>query len=1218
MMTTSATNRTVQFAFGSAVAILLVVGGFAYRSLAVLTESERSVQHTHDVLENLQEVQLAMETIASSVRAYLLVGDEAYLDRYRAGRSSLEQHTAAIRDLTVDNPVQQRRIPDLERLAAQRLALADKNIDLIRNHQPLPEVSSRRAGPGLQIIVDYQKLVNEMQDEERRLLVLRDADTKRNTARTEAILILGTILGLMITGAAGWIVQRDNSRRENAEGALQESERKYRTLIQGIKDYAIFMLGPLGEIRSWNPGAERMSGFTYEEIAGQNFSCFFPADDIKQGRPQQILREAAASGHYEDEGTRVRKDGARLQVCTTFTASRDPDGILRGFTVISRDLTENTESETKYRGLLEAAPDAMVVVNQGGEIVLLNVQAEKQFGYRRDELLGQPVTNIIPVGFAERLVADDLRSEEDASAQQIGTGIELIGLRKDGGEFPIEIMLSPLESAEGTLVTAAVRNISARKTDERRLAQIESKYRGLLEAAPDAMVVVNQGGDIVLLNLQAEKQFGYHRDELLGQKVTNIIPVGFAERLIADDLRSAEDASAQQIGTGIELIARRKDGGEFPIEIMLSPLNSAEGTLVTAAIRNISVRKAAETHLAQMEGRYRGLLEAAPDAMVVVNQGGEIVLVNVQAEKQFGYRRDELLGQEVTNIIPVGFAERLVADDLRSAEDASAQQIGTGIELIARRKDGGEFPIEIMLSPLHSAEGTLVTAAIHNISVRKAAEMHLAQMEGKYRGLLEAAPDAMVVVSQGGDIALLNLQAEKQFGYRRDELLGQKVTNIIPVGFAERLIADDLRSTEDALAQQIGTGIELIGLRKDGGEFPIELMLSPLESAEGTLVTAAIRNISVRKAAETHLAQMEGRYRGLLEAAPDAMVVVNQSGEIVLVNVQAEKQFGYRRDELLGQKVTNIIPVGFAERLIADDLRSPEDASAQQIGTGIELIARRKDGSEFPIELMLSPLRNAEGTLVTAAIRDISVRKKAAVVLLQKVDELNRSNEELGQFAYIASHDLQEPLRMVASYTQLLSRRYKGKLDAEADEFIAFAVDGASRMQRLIQDLLTYSRVASKGRALRPTSSEDALRHALTNLRGSIEGSGALVTHDPLPAVLADEMQLTQLFQNLVGNAIKYQKSGIPHVHVAAAMNGDKRWIFAVKDDGIGIDPQYFERIFGMFQRLHKREEFSGTGIGLAICKKIVERHGGSIAVESELGQGTTFRFTLANSERTP
>ena len=587
----------------------------------------------------------------------------------------------------------------------------------------------------------------------------------------------------------------------------------------------------------------------------------------------------------------------------------------------------------------------------------------------------------------------------------------------------------------------------------------------------------------------------------------------------------------------------------------------------------------------------------------------------MQAEKQFGYRRDELVGQKVKNIIPEGFAERLIADGTRTAAEALAQQIGTGIELSALRKDGTEFPIEIMLSPLESAEGTLVTAAIRDISVRRAAEKHLGQMEGRYRGLLEAAPDAMVVVNQAGEIVLLNVQAEKQFGYRRDELVGQKVKNIIPKGFAERLIADGTRTAAEALAQQIGTGIELSALRKDGTEFPIEIMLSPLESAEGTLVTAAIRDISVRKDAEKHLAQMEGRYRGLLEAAPDAMVVVNQAGEIVLLNVQAEIQFGYRRHELVGQKVKNIIPEGFAERLVSDALRSTEDALAQQIGTGIELLGRHKNGGNFPIEIMLSPLESAEGILVTAAIRDITTRKKAEVHLLHKMEELNRSNEELGQFAYIASHDLQEPLRMVASYTQLLARRYKGKLDSDADEFISFAVDGASRMQRLIQDLLAFSRVSSKGQDLQETSSEQSLERALLNLRGAIEESHALVTHDPLPKVMADETQLIQLFQNLVANGIKYQNPGIPKVHISAE-NGGEKWIFSVKDNGLGIDPRYFEKIFGMFQRLHKREEFAGTGIGLAICKKIVDRHGGSISVDSQPGHGATFSFALQGLEK--
>ena len=618
--------------------------------------------------------------------------------------------------------------------------------------------------------------------------------------------------------------------------------------------------------------------------------------------------------------------------------------------------------------------------------------------------------------------------------------------------------------------------------------------------------------------------------------------------------------------------------------------------------------------------QYRGLLEAAPDAMVMVNQAGDIVLLNVQTEKQFGYDHGELIGRPVTQIIPRGFAERLIADGTRTAEEALAQQIGTGIELLARRKNGSGFPIELMLSPLASPEGMLVTAAIRDISVRKAAETHLAQMESRYRGLLEAAPDAMVVVNQAGNIVLLNLQAEKQFGYRRDELVGQPVKNIIPKGFAERLIADGTRTAAEALAQQIGTGIELSARRKDGSGFPIEIMLSPLESAEGVLVTAAIRDISVRKAAETHLAEIEGRHRGLLEAAPDAMALMNQAGEIVLVNLQTERQFGYHRDELVGQKVTHIIPGLTAERLLAEALQVDEGAATQPVRAGVELNGRRKNGDAFPIEIMVSNLESAEGVLVTMAIRDITTRKRAEKHLWQVMDELNRSNEELEQFAYIASHDLQEPLRMVASYTQLLAKRYKGRLDADADEFIAFAVDGANRMQRLIQDLLAYSRVGTKRHDLHETSSEEALEQAMLNLRGAIEASGALVTHDPLPTVQADPMQLVQLFQNLVGNAIKYQRSGTPQVHISStrkpSAKGENKWIFSVKDNGLGIEPKYFEKIFGMFQRLHKREEFAGTGIGLAICKKIVERHGDRISVESSLGEGSTFRFGLTASER--
>jgi PAS domain S-box-containing protein len=247
---------------------------------------------------------------------------------------------------------------------------------------------------------------------------------------------------------------------------------------------------------------------------------------------------------------------------------------------------------------------------------------------------------------------------------------------------------------------------------------------------------------------------------------------------------------------------------------------------------------------------------------------------------------------------------------------------------------------------------------------------------------------------------------------------------------------------------------------------------------------------------------------------------------------------------------------------------------------------------------------------VADAIAQGLERRRAELSLQEHARELARSNEELQQFAYVASHDLQEPLRMVASYTQLLARRYKGKLDADADEFIHYAVDGVNRMQRLIQDLLAYSRVGTRGHEFKPLDSGHALGKAIANLKTLVDESGAAVVHGKLPQVMADETQLIQLFQNLVGNALKFRGPSQPRVVVDAERQGNE-WRFTVEDNGIGIEPQYFERIFIIFQRLHGKEEYAGTGIGLAICKKIVERHGGRIGLDSQPGQGTTFWFTL-------
>jgi PAS domain S-box-containing protein len=594
-------NRKVRLAFGFAMLTLFLMGSMSYRWMLISDESGQSVKHTHIVIESIQDLSLTMKSIESASRGFVLSGKESDLNAYRSNVLRAEQDQATIRSLTADNPAQQNHFPAVETLAAERIEHADTIIGVRRNEGLDAAIAAVGRGPVDQVNDEFQSVVDKMQAEELRSLALRTAATDHDRNQTQLILIVGTLLGILIAGLAAWSAIRDSTKRATAEEALQQREETYRMLLDGVQDYAIFMLDPRGAVVSWSASAAHIKGYTAQEIIGHSFSRFFTPEDVRRGRPEEVLRLAATNGRHEEFGMRVRKDQTLFLASVTFIALRDAAGNLRGFSEICRDLSEHKESEVRYRGLLEAAPDGMVVVNQAGEIVLLNAQAEKQFGYRRDELLGQKVTNIIPTGFAERMIADGTRTATEALAQQIGTGIELNGKRKDGSEFPIEIMLSPLESADGILITAAIRDITVRKDAEKHLAQMEGKYRGLMEAAPDGMVVVNKDGEIVLLNARAEKQFGYRRDELLGQRVKSIIPEGFAERLIADALRTTAEALAQQIDTGIELHGRRKDGTAFPLEIMLSPLESPEGILVTAAIRDISERKLLERQLHQSQ-----------------------------------------------------------------------------------------------------------------------------------------------------------------------------------------------------------------------------------------------------------------------------------------------------------------------------------------------------------------------------------------------------------------------------------------------------------------------------------------------------------------------------------------------------------------------------------------------------------------------------------------
>jgi signal transduction histidine kinase/CheY-like chemotaxis protein len=367
---------------------------------------------------------------------------------------------------------------------------------------------------------------------------------------------------------------------------------------------------------------------------------------------------------------------------------------------------------------------------------------------------------------------------------------------------------------------------------------------------------------------------------------------------------------------------------------------------------------------------------------------------------------------------------------------------------------------------------------------------------------------------------------------------------------------------------------------------------------------------ALRKQAEV-LQKAEVKFRSLLEAAPDPMVMCREDGEILMVNSQTEVLFRCGRDRLLSRNITTLVP-GWGVR------RSP----VGDVERGVELIAYPEGHPPFPVEISFSPLQTEEGVVITSAIRDITERRKTEEQIrqlnmnleervLERTNALMRSNEELQQFAYIASHDLQEPLRTVSIYAQLMARRYRGQLQGDADQFIDFMVEGAERMERLIHDLLDFSRVEARGADFFVNMNcDEAFDDAVRNLHSLIHESGAVIAKGDLPSITGDPVQMTRLFQNLLVNSIKYRSPQVPSIQVAANRAG-RDWLFSVRDNGIGIEPQYAEKVFGIFKSLDPRDKRSGSGMGLAICRKIVSRHHGRIWVESELGKGATFYFTL-------
>jgi len=824
-----------------------------------------------------------------------------------------------------------------------------------------------------------------------------------------------------------------------------------------------------------------------------------------------------------------------------------------------------------------------------------------------------------------------------------------------GNQAEIQDALSP-EEARQVLHELRVHQIELEmQNEELRRAQAEleasrARYFDLYDLAPVGYFTVSEQGVILEANLTAAGLLGVARGALVKQPLTRFI--------VHEDQDTYYLHRKQLLETGApqvcEFTMLRADAAPFWARLEAAAAQGADGAPVfRAVISDISERKRGEEALRETKEYFENLIDCANAPIMVWDSQFRITRFNHAFESLCGRRAEEVLGKGLEILFPPDQVE----DSMELIKKTVAGERWKAVDITILHVDGSVRSVLWNSAMIPEADGKTPMATMaqgQDITERKRAEETLIASEIRYRRLFESALDGILILdADTGVIIDANFFLIELLGFPREQILGKKVWDL---GFVKDVIASQDSFLE--LQQKKYVRYENLPLETaDGRQIAVEFISTVYLVGQTKLVQCSIRDLTERRRAEEVLALNNARLEVLLELHEKMNAPRQEILDFCLEGALKTVQSGFSFVGMMDEEESTLTVHAWSKETMRECAIDNKPLCFPITGAGLwaDCVRQRKaaiindydaplpgkkgcpDGHVKLKRLLCVPVFDGTRIIAVAAAAnkkdpydqedvaaltalmskmwEILRYKRAEEQVRHTLEGLESSNKELEQFAYVASHDLQEPLRMVSSYMQLLAERYEPQLDDKARKFIHYAVDGAVRMQRLINDLLAYSRVATRGTVFAPVDSHAALGGAIANLQLAIDEAGPVITNDDLPEVRADSSQLTQVFQNLIGNAIKFHGPETPHIHVSAKTRGETAE-FSVRDNGIGIDQKYKDQVFVIFQRLHTMSEYPGTGIGLALCKRIIEHHGGKIWFESEPGKGAVFYFTLPTTKK--